>query len=63
MVSPCINSYVYEFKSGYISSGPSLSFLPKYIVATLLLFQLRNAPLNKGDRWDPPSPFVFMFDL
>jgi hypothetical protein len=28
-VSPCIHSSVYSSESGYISQGPSLSFLPK----------------------------------
>ena len=29
MVKTCIHSSVYSFERGYISPGPSLSFLPK----------------------------------
>ena len=42
MVSPCINNFVYEFESGYISPAPPLSFYQNSGgVDTLLLFQLR----------------------
>jgi hypothetical protein len=46
MVSPSINSSVYELMSGSIFPAPSLSFLPKQVQGNaLLLFPLLIASL------------------